>query len=111
LFGSPCPECGSTVFYGGLRSGVDPVNNYPQKAAWGPLDRIAWIQSAREGLPLVDCSIPLRGSSLTDAEAVELDRLFQALADRHRVKILNMLVRASGEPVCVCEFVPTLGPP
>lgn len=62
-----------------------------------------------KSLPLVDCCTPLTGSSLTDAEAVELERLFRALADRHRVKILNMLVRAGGEPVCVCEFVPTLG--
>ncbi len=31
------------------------------------------------------------------------------LADRHRLKILNVLMRAEGESVCVCEFTPTLG--
>ena len=60
-------------------------------------------------LPLVQCCTPLAGSSLSDAEAVELERLFRTLADRHRLKILNMLLRAGGEAVCVCEFVPTLG--
>ena len=60
-------------------------------------------------LPLVQCCTPLAGSTLSDAEAAELERLFRTLADRHRLKILNMLLRAGGQPVCVCEFVPTLG--
>jgi ArsR family transcriptional regulator len=60
-------------------------------------------------LPLIECCTPLAGSSLSDAEAEELERLFRALGDRHRVKILNVLLRAGGEPVCVCELVPTLG--
>jgi ArsR family transcriptional regulator len=60
-------------------------------------------------LPLIQCCTPLAGSTLREAEAAELEQLFKALADRHRVRILNMLVRAGDEPVCVCEFVPTLG--
>ncbi len=60
-------------------------------------------------LALVDCCTPLAGTSLSDGEAEELARLFRALGDRHRVKILNMLVRASGEAICVCELVPALG--
>ena len=62
-----------------------------------------------KSLPLVECCTPLAGSSLSDDQAVELERLFRTLADRHRVKILNILVRAAGDPVCVCEFVPSLG--
>ena len=34
--------------------------------------------------------------------------LFKALADPARVKIVNLLAR-SDEPVCACEFMPTLG--
>ena len=30
--------------------------------------------------------------------------MFKALADRHRVKILNRLLSAGGEAVCVCDF-------
>jgi len=60
-------------------------------------------------LPLVECCTPLAGSTLSEAEAAELERLFRTLADRHRLKILNMLAEAGGEAVCVCEFVPALG--
>ncbi len=49
----------------------------------------------------------MAGSSLGDREAVELERLLRSVADRHRLKILNMLVRA-GASVCVCEFTAEL---
>jgi ArsR family transcriptional regulator len=51
----------------------------------------------------VSCCTPVAGSSLAESDAVELERLLRSIADRHRLKILNMLVRA-GAPVCVCEF-------
>jgi ArsR family transcriptional regulator, arsenate/arsenite/antimonite-responsive transcriptional repressor len=54
-------------------------------------------------LPVLCCT-PVAGSSLRDAEAVELERLLRAIADRHRLKILNMLLCADGAAVCVCEF-------
>jgi len=49
----------------------------------------------------------MAGSSLGDAEAVELERLLRSVADRHRLKILNMLARADA-PACVCEFTAEL---
>jgi ArsR family transcriptional regulator, arsenate/arsenite/antimonite-responsive transcriptional repressor len=52
----------------------------------------------------VACCTPLVGSSLADADAAELERLLRSIADRHRLKILNMLVQAAGGPICVCEF-------
>ena len=55
-------------------------------------------------LPLVQCCAPLAEPALTDDEARELEQLFKALADRHRVKILNRLLSANGEAVCVCDF-------
>ena len=55
-------------------------------------------------LPLVQCCAPLGDPALTEAEAKELETLFKALADRHRVKILNRLLAAQGEAVCVCDF-------
>ena len=60
-------------------------------------------------LPLIECCTPLSGPALSPGEAAELERLFKALADRHRLQILNCLVRADGESVCVCEFQPLLG--
>ena len=58
----------------------------------------------------VDCCTPVAGSSLGEGDAVELERLLRSVADRHRLRILNMLVRA-GEPVCVCEFTAGLAVP
>ena len=60
-------------------------------------------------LPLVQCCAPLASAALTDGEADELERVFKALADRHRVKILNRLLSAEGEAVCVCDFEDLLG--
>ena len=54
------------------------------------------------------CCAPLGTPSLTDAEAVATARLFKALADPHRVKIINLLA-TSPDPVCVCEFTGPLG--
>jgi ArsR family transcriptional regulator len=58
----------------------------------------------------VDCCSPVAGSSLAEREAAELERLLRSLADRHRLRILNMLVRAAA-PVCVCEFTAELDLP
>ena len=35
---------------------------------------------------------------------MSLETVFKALADRHRVKIVNRLLAADGEAVCVCDF-------
>ena len=60
-------------------------------------------------LTLANCCAPLSGPALTDDQAGELEKVFKALADRHRVKILNRLLAAGGEAVCVCDFEDLLG--
>ena len=55
-------------------------------------------------LPLVRCCAPLGSAALSEDEAAELEQVFKALADRHRVKIVNRLIAAGGEAVCVCDF-------
>ena len=55
-------------------------------------------------LPLVQCCAPIAEPGMTENEAGELERVFKALADRHRVKILNRLLQAGGEAVCVCDL-------
>jgi ArsR family transcriptional regulator len=54
------------------------------------------------------CCAPLDAASLSNAEAEATARLFKALADPHRVKIINLLA-TSPDPVCVCEFTGPLG--
>jgi ArsR family transcriptional regulator len=55
-------------------------------------------------LSLLSCCSPLVRPQLADADALELERLFRALADRHRLKVVNMLAQAEGEAICVCDF-------
>lgn len=59
--------------------------------------------------PVVQCCAPLAEPALSDQEARELEQVFKALADRHRVKILNRLLSAKGEAICVCDFEADLG--
>jgi ArsR family transcriptional regulator len=59
-------------------------------------------------LPVIECCTPLAGSSLDEERAAELEGVLKALADRHRLRIVNLLLRA-GEAVCVCEIQPLLG--
>ena len=61
-------------------------------------------------LPMADaaCCTPLGATGLSDGEAQATAQVFKALADPHRVKIVNLLA-TSPEPVCVCEFTGPLG--
>jgi ArsR family transcriptional regulator len=59
-------------------------------------------------LPVINCCTPLAGTSLAEGQAAELELVMKALADRQRLRIINMLLRAEGEAVCVCEFQPFL---
>jgi ArsR family transcriptional regulator, arsenate/arsenite/antimonite-responsive transcriptional repressor len=60
-------------------------------------------------LPPVQCCAPLGEGALSDDEAEQLEQVFKALADRHRVKILNRLLSAGGEAICACDFEELLG--
>jgi ArsR family transcriptional regulator len=60
-------------------------------------------------LPVIECCTPLAGSSLDAERAAELELVLKAIADRHRLRIVNLLLRADGEAVCVCEIQPLLG--
>ncbi len=68
----------------------------------------ATVASVRR-LPLIECCTPLAGSSLSEDRATKLEGVLKALADRHRLRIVNRLLQAAGEPVCVCEVQPLLG--
>jgi ArsR family transcriptional regulator, arsenate/arsenite/antimonite-responsive transcriptional repressor len=59
--------------------------------------------------PLVQCCSPIGSARLGDDEARELERVFKALADRHRVKILNRLLAERDGAVCACDFEELLG--
>ena len=56
----------------------------------------------------VACCTPVVTPDITGEQAQTLAAIFKALADPHRVRIVNLLANAA-EPVCVCEFMPQLG--
>lgn len=60
-------------------------------------------------LPVINCCTPLAGTSLEDRQAIELEGVLKALADRHRLRIVNLLLQAGGKPVCLCEAQAELG--
>ena len=60
-----------------------------------------------DGTPEVCCTPVARGS-VTPEQAEGLANTFKALADPHRVRIVNLLAN-SLDPVCVCDFMPQLG--
>jgi len=64
------------------------------------------VQNGREP---VSCCAPLAASELSSAEAIATAELFKALADPARVRIVNVLATAHGEPVCICNLVEPLG--
>jgi len=57
---------------------------------------------------LIECCRPLGAAALSDEEAVATAGLFRVVADPARVKIVNVLARSGGQPVCACEFEPAL---
>ena len=58
--------------------------------------------------PPAACCAPVAARGLTDEEAVTTARLFKALADPNRVKIVNRLA-TSDEPLCGCDLEEPLG--
>jgi ArsR family transcriptional regulator len=58
--------------------------------------------------PAAACCTPLAAPGLSDQQAEATARVFKALADPHRVRIVNLLATRP-DPVCVCEFTEPLG--
>jgi ArsR family transcriptional regulator, arsenate/arsenite/antimonite-responsive transcriptional repressor len=59
-------------------------------------------------LPVIACCTPL-ANDLSEREAGELESLFGALADKNRVRIVSMLLKAGQDACCVCDIEPELG--
>jgi ArsR family transcriptional regulator len=58
-------------------------------------------------LPLVAmdaCCSPLVREPLTDGQAVELSRLFKAMADPARLRLLSLIASHEGGEACVCDL-------
>ncbi len=60
-----------------------------------------------DSLTVISTCAPLSAPALSNEEAEATARLFSALGDAHRVKIVNLLA-TSGEAVCICNLVKPL---
>ncbi len=65
-----------------------------------------WMTQIAE--PVASCA-PLAAPLLSDEQAKATAKVFKALADPARVRILNMLATSGGAPVCVCHLIEPLG--
>lgn len=55
------------------------------------------------------CCLPALASPLSEDEATELARMFAAVADPARLRLLGFIAVASGGEVCACDLVTPLG--
>src|SRR6185437_11656356 len=55
------------------------------------------------------CCSPLTGGALNEETAERLARVFHALGDRHRVRLLSLIAAAEGGEACICDLTAPLG--
>jgi ArsR family transcriptional regulator, arsenate/arsenite/antimonite-responsive transcriptional repressor len=65
-------------------------------------------------LPLLDddlaaCCSPLTGGALDEETAERIARVFRALGDRHRVRLLSLIAAADGGEACICDLTAPVG--
>ncbi len=59
--------------------------------------------------PLAACCSPVTAGMVSDDAAGTLARLFKALGDPTRVKLLSMIAAASGNGACACDMTGPVG--
>lgn len=66
-----------------------------------------------KSLPLLEaanmCCSSVTGGALGVAEAERLARMFKALGDPTRVRLLSMIAAAPGQEACICDLVEPVG--
>lgn len=55
------------------------------------------------------CCSPVTGGVVTDETAETLARMFKALGDPTRVKLLSMIAAAPGGEACICDMTGPVG--
>ena len=58
---------------------------------------------------LAACCSPIIGGVLDEDAAERLARVFRALGDRHRVRLLSLIAAADGGEACVCDLTGPVG--
>ena len=58
---------------------------------------------------LAACCSPTAGGALDEETAERLARVFHALGDRHRVRLLSLIAAADGGEACICDLTAPVG--
>jgi ArsR family transcriptional regulator len=58
---------------------------------------------------LAACCSPVTDGVIDDTAAVSLARMFKALGDPTRVKLLSMIAASKGHEACVCDLTDPVG--
>lgn len=61
------------------------------------------------GGDLAACCSPLTGGALDEEAAEQVARLFRALGDRHRIRLLSLIAAADGGEACICDLTAPIG--
>ena len=78
------------------------IDRMERRSVMGTMREIDLVQAPAA------CCMPLAATGMSKEEAETTARVFKALADPHRVRIVNLLANAEG-PVCVCDITPQVG--
>lgn len=55
------------------------------------------------------CCSPLTGGALDDESADQLARVFKALGDPTRVRLISLIAAAQGAEACICDLTDPVG--
>lgn len=58
---------------------------------------------------LAACCSPLTRGALDEEAAERIARVFRALGDRHRVRLLSLIAAADGGEACICDLTAPVG--
>jgi ArsR family transcriptional regulator, arsenate/arsenite/antimonite-responsive transcriptional repressor len=58
---------------------------------------------------LAACCSPLTGGALGEDTAERLARVFRALGDRHRIRLLSLIAASDGGEACICDLTTPVG--
>lgn len=58
---------------------------------------------------LAACCVPSSDGALDEETAERLARVFHALGDRHRVRLLSLIAAANGGEACICDLTAPVG--
>lgn len=67
------------------------------------------LQVVAPPVPSSSCCATLHGNVVTDVDAQHLAKVFKALGDPTRVKLLSLIIASTSGEMCVCDLTEPVG--